>query len=102
MMTKVKFTEDCSVEAQGEIVQRFKAGEVVEMSMASARHWINRNKADEIQGKSAGVQAKLKRGKPVVDKAAAEKSDGGDIGGRSKPITATSGTDETSPDNSNK
>lgn len=51
---QIKFTQDCEVEGvvKGErkVVARFKAGEVKEMSSASARHWMNRNKAVLFQG----------------------------------------------------
>jgi len=48
---KVKFLEDREVaDGEGVVYQRFKAGQVVELSNASARHWITRNAALEVQG----------------------------------------------------
>jgi hypothetical protein len=64
MMKKIKFIEDCEVEAQGQVLQSFKAGQVVELSHASARRWIRRNKAVEVQGGAA---------KPAATKSAAKK-----------------------------
>ena len=47
---KIKFIEDREIEAQGEIVQRFKAGEVYELERPSAMRWLRRNAAVEVQG----------------------------------------------------
>lgn len=50
---------------------KFKAGQVVELNMASARHWLNRNKAKLIQGKASEP---VKRGPGRPPKAEAEKA----------------------------
>ena len=42
---KFKFLIDVEVEAQGEVVFKAEVGEVVELSTASANHWLKRNKA---------------------------------------------------------
>lgn len=45
--TKIKFTEPRRVlDHTGKVIQEFSAGEVVELSEASARHWLNRNAAN--------------------------------------------------------
>jgi hypothetical protein len=56
---KIKFLIDVEIESQGEISFKAKAGEVVELSAASANHWLKRNKA------ALHIQAKPK---PVIDK----------------------------------
>ncbi len=48
---KVKFLEAREVkDGLGVVIQKFKAGQVTELSTASARHWINRNAAVEVAG----------------------------------------------------
>ena len=54
---KIKFLTDCQVLAQGEVVQKFKAGHVKELSDASAMHWLNRGMA-EIYAKPVKAEAK--------------------------------------------
>lgn len=70
---RIKFIEDRDVEAQGEIVDSFKAGEIYELSASSARRWIRRKAAVEVQGsvKPARPKSRPKR-KPAVKKAASE------------------------------
>ena len=60
MMKKIKFLSTQTVEAQGNVVQTFNAGEVYELSMSSARRWLRRNVATEVQGsvKPAPVKSK--------------------------------------------
>lgn len=65
---KIKFLEDRTVEAQGFVEQEFKAGEVYELSASSARRWLRRNVAEEVQGA-------VKR-KKVAEKPAPTKSKG--------------------------
>lgn len=43
---KIKFLKDREVEAAGEVVASFKAGEVYELAVPSARHWISRGVAE--------------------------------------------------------
>ncbi len=59
---RVKFTETCTVEAQGEIVETFNKGEVYELGTQSALRWMRRNMAVEVQG--APTPAPKKRGRP--------------------------------------
>jgi len=57
---KVKFLEAREVaDGEGVVYQRFKAGQVYELSTASARHWINRSAALEVQGRAEKPVAKL-------------------------------------------
>jgi len=58
---KIKFLKDREIEAQGVIVQRFKAGEVYELERPSAMRWLRRNVAVEVQG--AVTPPKKKRAK---------------------------------------
>ena len=47
---KVKFLEAREVkDGLGVVIQKFKVGEIAELSTASARHWINRSAAIEVQ-----------------------------------------------------
>ena len=49
-MIEVKFLEAAEVkDGGGVVIQAFKAGQVKEMSNASARHWINRGIAFDVQ-----------------------------------------------------
>jgi hypothetical protein len=43
---KIKFLKDREVEAQGEVIASFKAGQVYEMPVPSARRWIRRGVAE--------------------------------------------------------
>jgi hypothetical protein len=70
---KVKFTEDREVEAQGKIVKVFKAGEVYELPVPSARHWLKRNAAVRVSDepepepepeRPAPKPVRTKRGRP--------------------------------------
>ena len=55
----VKFLEAREVaDGEGVVYQRFKAGCVYELSTASARHWINRSAALEVQGRAEKPAAK--------------------------------------------
>ena len=107
---KIKFIETRHVEAQGEIVQTFNAGEIYELETASAKRWLRRSVATEVQGsvkseatKSADTdkpvvkkKRKYTRRKPITSTEAAPKPDDSDTGGRAeliarsrKPITAS-------------
>ena len=104
MMKKIKFLETQTVEAQGVVTQTFNAGEVYELSMSSARRWLRRNVATEVQGsvkpapkkrkKPVVVEKKVdtaddfKRKPPITSTTAAPESDDSDTGGRPKPITS--------------
>ena len=47
---KVKFLEAREVrDGEGVVIQKFRAGQVIELSTASARHWINRGAALDVQ-----------------------------------------------------
>lgn len=59
---RVRFLDTCKVEAQGEIVDTFKKGEVYELNTQSAYRWIRRQLAVEVQG--APTPAPKKRGLP--------------------------------------
>ena len=101
---KIKFTDDCSVEAQGEIVQTFNKGQVYELGTQSAYRWIRRQLAVEVQGAptpapkkrrgrpkkvaaaSGGVTAKVKGSSAVLDDTkAAPGGDDSDSGLGAKP-----------------
>lgn len=90
MKTKVRFNIDRNVEAQGEIVQRFKAGEVYELSATSARRWIRRGVATEVQGSAKKPAAP--KSKPKV-----EEKPKPAVGERKPPITASATTGERKP-----
>lgn len=109
---KIKFTEDRIIEAQGEIVSHFKAGEVYELEAASAKRWLRRNVATEVQGSvkpkatksTAKAAAPKKRGRPrkVVDTPVAPKPDDSDISGRAESDAGTSEPDKAPGDDSDK
>ena len=92
MMKKIKFLKDCEIEAQGVIVQSFKAGEIVELSMGSARRWLRRNLATEVLGKAKPPKSKAvdRGGKPIVTSNPPAKK-------RKPPITSASGGDKQAP-----
>ena len=91
MLKKIKFIKDCSVESQGEVEQSFKAGEIVQLSVPSARRWLRRNLAVEIMGVQADAPKKSvdRGGKPIVKKRTVKK--------RKPPITAEVGGDKEAP-----
>jgi hypothetical protein len=75
---KIRFFEAQDVYAQGKIEQQFKAGQVVELSDASARHWLSRNMAEVVGGKNAEAEAPKAPedsgpDHPVVEKLKAQK-----------------------------
>ncbi len=52
-MITIKFVEDKSVlDGEGNVTSKFKSGQVVELSTASARHWLNRGAALEVQARA--------------------------------------------------
>ena len=71
---KIKFLIDVEVENQGQISFKAKAGEVVELSTASANRWLKRNKATlYIQAVKSPVSDKsMAAPKPTVKKANAK------------------------------
>ena len=79
---KIKFKEDREVEAQGKIVNTFKAGEIYELSASSARRWLRRGLATEVTGKAAPKRKPAP--KPAVKKAAPKS----DTLTREPPITS--------------
>jgi hypothetical protein len=107
MMKKIKFLSTQKVEAQGEISQVFKVGEVYELSIASARRWVRRNVATEVLGsvkpapkkrkpaatkpivaeKKVETAAEFTRKPPITSAPSASKSDDSDTGGRPVPNT---------------
>ncbi len=80
---RVKFLQDRDVEAQGEVIESFKAGEVYELSASSARRWIRRELAMEVQGAAA---PKRPATKPATKKAGAKKKK---TFKRKHPVTST-------------
>lgn len=75
---KVKFTKDEVVEDHlGNIVQSFQAGEVVELSTASARRWIRRNSAFEFYGESKPEAVKEPEPHPTEKAASGESQESG-------------------------
>ena len=71
---KVKFLEAREVlDGEGIVIQKFRAGQVVELSTASARHWINRGFAIDVQAAAADprmLPRKEDLAHTVADKAA--------------------------------
>ncbi len=61
---KIKFLTDRQVVAQGKVVEKFKAGQVKELSDASAYHWLNRGVAE--------IYAKPVKPKPEAPEEAGE------------------------------
>jgi len=94
MMRKIKFLSTQTVEAQGEIVKTFNAGEVYELEYASARRWLRRNVATEVMGKAVPEKSKPEKPvakrkyvrKPPITSSAPESTDS-DTGGRPVPVT---------------
>ena len=72
MMRKIKFLSDQVVMGQGEIVKAFNAGEVYELSTASANRWIRRNLATEVQGSIKPAPKKRKPKPGTATKAVAD------------------------------
>lgn len=67
---QVKFVDAQEVrDGEGVVIQKFKAGQVIELSTASARHWINRGLAIDVQG---AAQDAREAQKAAVEEAAAE------------------------------
>ena len=72
---KIIFLVNRDVEAQGEIIQSFKEGQVYDLPAASARRWIKRNCAEPYVGKKKSIDTEhepkpAKRGrKPKLDAA---------------------------------
>ena len=110
---KIQFIKTQEVEAQGEIVKTFNAGEIYELSIASAKRWIRRNVATEVQGAVKPVLKKSEPEKPVVKRKyvrqppitstkATPKPDNSDTGGRPVPVTSDGGSSTTPGNNSNK
>ena len=97
---KIKFLTTQEVEAQGEIVKRFEAGEIYELETSSAKRWLRRNVATEVQGAVKPVPRKRKkpvtkkvarrkytRKPPITSTDAAQESNDSDTGGRPEPDT---------------
>lgn len=96
MMKKIQFLTTQTVEAQGEIVKTFAAGEVYELEYASARRWLRRNVATEVQGKAVPKKSKPEPETPVAKRkytrkppitSSAPESTDSDTGGRPVPVT---------------
>lgn len=62
---KIKFLKDREIEAQGVIVQRFKAGEIYELERPSAMRWLRRQVAVEVQGAVTPPRKKRAKAKNV-------------------------------------
>ena len=112
---KIKFLTTQEVEAQGEIVKRFEAGEIYELETSSAKRWLRRNVATEVQGavKPAPKKSQKQDVKPVAKRKYVRKApitstkvtsgtDDSDTGGRPVPVTAASGQGKTSNNDSDK
>jgi hypothetical protein len=67
---RIKFLVNRDVVAQDVVVQSYKAGEIYEMEVPSARRWIRRQLAVEVQG--AVTPPKKKRGRPKKQRATAK------------------------------
>lgn len=72
---KIKFTDDVEVlDHLGEVDFKAKAGEVKELSAASANRWLRRNKAtDDIQGKAKAAPKKKAAAKKDADPSKTDK-----------------------------
>jgi len=81
---KIKFLKDRAVEAQGRVVESYRAGEVYELTASSARRWLRRKVATEVQGATA---TKRPETKPATVKAAPKKKRR--VFKRKPPITST-------------
>ena len=69
---QVKFVDAQEVrDGEGVVIQKFKAGQVAELSAASARHWINRGLALDVR--AAAQEAREAR--KVTAEAVAEEGD---------------------------
>ncbi len=69
---QVKFVDAQEVrDGEGVVIQKFKAGQVAELSTASARHWINRGLALDVQAAAQEVREAQK----ATAEAAAESED---------------------------
>lgn len=90
MKMKIRFNADRTVEAQGEVVETYKAGEIYELSASSARRWLRRGLATEVQGSAKKPAAPKSEPKPVEKPAPV-------IGKRKPPITATAGAEKEQP-----
>ncbi len=67
---QVKFVDAQEVlDGEGVVIQKFKAGQVIELSTASARHWINRGLAIDIR---SAVQEERATRKAAAEEAAVE------------------------------
>ncbi len=65
---KVKFLEAREVlDGEGMVIQKFRAGQVVELSNASARHWINRGFAFDVQA-AAQAAREAEKTEPTEEK----------------------------------
>ena len=97
----VKFLEAREVkDGAGVVIQKFRAGQVVELSTASARHWINRNAATAIQGgklPSAGPKGLQSKSEEGRFGAKAAKEIAPVEGVEEKPEVATGNAEPTSP-----
>ncbi len=52
-MYKIRFVDAQEVkDGEGVVIQKFTAGQVVELGNASAMHWLSRGMAVEVQGAS--------------------------------------------------
>ena len=90
---KVKFLEAREVEdGEGIVIQKFRAGQVVELSNASARHWINRGAAVDVQAAArAAKEAAEEKPEAEEPEAAEEKV------AEEKAEVTTGDVDPTSP-----
>lgn len=60
-MLKIKFVEAREVlDGDGVVIQRFKVGQVVELSNASARHWLNRGAALDVRAEAQAAREAVK------------------------------------------
>lgn len=86
---KVKFLEDRVIEAQGKIVQRFKAGEVYELRADSARRWIRRNAAVMVFDKPHDIEKLEQLAEPETKPAEEVEAPGPEVEAKSEPEAKT-------------
>jgi hypothetical protein len=94
MKKKIQFLTTQTVEAQGEIVKTFNAGEVYELELSSAKRWLRRNVATEVLAEAPKKRGPKPAPKPVVEQkftrkppvtSSAPESTDSDTGGRPEP-----------------
>ena len=100
-MIKIKFLDAQEVkDGEGIVIEKWRAGQVVELNNGSARFWLSRGLALDVQGGKLpadgprGPQSKSEEGR-FVDKTAKKSTETEPV--EEKPEVATGKVDPTSP-----